>query len=325
MPPDLPPSVQLEWIVSGGGVDTTDLGTTNRGLTNGRDGPVAFGEICDAYLADQTQKQETTLAGERIHLKHLKRILRRRTPLQQVELATIRNYKERRKREQHRGRCPSEGTIKKELVTFRQVWMWAKHNELVSGDCPLVTESGRWKIHFEKPAEREKFRTWAEIQRRIQRGGITEEQVRDLWSGLYLDQSQVSELLTYVERTARYPFIHPMFAFAAYTGARKSEVLRSQIDDFQFDTNQVLIRERKRKKDKRESVRLVPLHPKLRQIMESARRRYHVRTHLPTQQGVSCTQTESGSDNRAKRTSGGGYCRQPTRPGGRATNQTGAK
>jgi len=45
-------------------------------------------------------------------------------------------------------------------------------------------------------------------------------------------------------------------------------VLRSQIDDFDFDANQVLIRERKRKKDKKQTTRLVPLHPKLRSIMK---------------------------------------------------------
>ena len=39
-----------------------------------------------------------------------------------------------------------------------------------------------------------------------------------------------------------------MFMFAAYTGARRSEICRSQIDDFDFDQKQVLIRERKRRK-----------------------------------------------------------------------------
>jgi integrase len=28
-----------------------------------------------------------------------------------------------------------------------------------------------------------------------------------------------------------------MFAFAAYTGARRSEILRSQVDDFDFEGN----------------------------------------------------------------------------------------
>jgi len=58
-----------------------------------------------------------------------------------------------------------------------------------------------------------------------------------------------------------------MFAFTAYTGARRSEICRSEIDDFDFDQNQVLIRERKRRKDLAATFRYVPLHPKLRKIM----------------------------------------------------------
>ena len=84
--------------------------------------------------------------------------------------------------------------------------------------------------------------------------------------GDIFDNEQVCELLTYVQGAARYEFVYPMFAFAAYTGARRSEILRSQIDD--FDSNQVLIRERKRKKDKKYSTRHVPLHPTLRLVME---------------------------------------------------------
>jgi integrase len=60
-----------------------------------------------------------------------------------------------------------------------------------------------------------------------------------------------------------------MFAFAVYTGARRSEILRSEIEDFDFQSDQVLIQERKRRKDRRGSTRLVPLHPKLREIIEA--------------------------------------------------------
>jgi len=91
----------------------------------------------------------------------------------------------------------------------------------------------------------------------------------ELWSVLFLDQEQVAELLAHVKENARYGFIYPMFVFTAYTGARRSEVLRSQIDDFDFVYNQVYIREKKRRKDKRETTRVVPLHPNLHSVIES--------------------------------------------------------
>jgi len=137
----------------------------------------------------------------------------------------------------------------------------------VRTSCPLLDDGGRWKIHFEKPAEREKFKTWVEIERRIKRGGLSDDQVRELWEGLFLDNQQVCELLCHVEGVARYDFIYPMFAFAAYTGACRSEILRSRIDDIDFGGNEVVIRERKRKKNKKYSTRRVPLHPKLRLVM----------------------------------------------------------
>lgn len=269
VPADLSRPLQLDWILSGGKLET---GALVNGETNGKSvlrKPKSdrFGDICEAYLADQAQKQDTTLIGERVHIKHLKGVLRSKTPLGQIGLDKLKQYKARRKHQQHNGKFTSDTTIRKELVTFRQIWMWAKNNEHVKTRCPLVTESGRWIIQFEKRAEHERFRTWDEIERRIKRGGLSKEETEELWKGLYLDQSQVMELLTQVQETARHDFIFPMFAFTAYTGARRSEIIRSRIDDIQFDTNQILIRERKRRKDKKETTRLVPLHPKLRSIM----------------------------------------------------------
>jgi len=135
--------------------------------------PERFGDICHDYLADQTQKVSTTVAGETVHVNYLKRILRAKTPLQEITLGTLRHYKTRRKRQRHNGRFTPEATIKKELVTSCQIWMWASHNNYIDAPCPLVTESGRWKVTFEKRAEPEKFKIWAEIERRIKRGGFT--------------------------------------------------------------------------------------------------------------------------------------------------------
>ena len=50
-----------------------------------------------------------------------------------------------------------------------------------------------------------------------------------------------------------------MFAFAAHTGARRSEMLRSRVTDFDFDANVVTIREKKRDRDKVETYRTVPM------------------------------------------------------------------
>jgi integrase len=56
-----------------------------------------------------------------------------------------------------------------------------------------------------------------------------------------------------------------MFVMAAHTGARRSELLRSQITDFNCDT--VTIRERKRVRGK-QTTRRVPLSVELRRVMD---------------------------------------------------------
>jgi integrase len=74
--------------------------------------------------------------------------------------------------------------------------------------------------------------------------------------------------LEYVRLHAKNDFIYPMLTFAAYTGARRSELLRSRRSDFDFESQIVTIRERKRMKGRR-STRRVPLTPKLQSVMEN--------------------------------------------------------
>jgi integrase len=131
----------------------------------------------------------------------------------------------------------------------------------------LIGPSGRWKLQLPKPPEKTKFQTRAQIERRIGRGGLSDEAIVDLWKGLYLDEAQISSLLVHVKKRALHPFIYPMFAFTTYTGARRSEVARAEIDDVDLDTNQIMIRERKRRKHLSASTRFVPLHPQLRTVL----------------------------------------------------------
>ena len=158
----------------------------------------------------------------------------------------------------------SSATIRKELTTFRQIWVWAQRRGHVANSCPLLGPEKRWELQLPKPVERVKFQTWEQIERRIERGGLSSAEIRKLWEGLYLDEDRIRELLVFFKEHAAYSFIYPMLAFGVYTGARRSEILRSQIDDIDFQTDQIIIRERKRRKHLAASTRYVPLHPRLR-------------------------------------------------------------
>jgi integrase len=231
----------------------------------------SLGEVSDAYFRDQLDKADTTLTGESIHINHLKRVLGTTTSFNTLTLDVMQDYINRRRKEDNRfGGKVSGKTIKKELTTFMQIWDWARQRALVDRPCPIkdVNRPRKWAVKIPKPEEKHKFMTWEEIERRIARGGLTPEQAKELWQFLFLDEKQVAELLEHVRTAAAHPFILPMFAFAAYTGARRSEICRSTLDDFRSTDQLVVIRERKKRKDLAASMREVPLHPKLAEIMK---------------------------------------------------------
>lgn len=258
MPSDADPAL---WIISEGRLKTKpDL--TRNSLS-------AIGEICDAYLDTQMSKAETTLESERVHIRHFKRVMGERRALSSTTLDDLQQYVKERHAEKRRGKQTSGKTIRKELATFRQIWDWAQRRGIVAKPCPVYGEGRKWVVSIPKSKERPKFQTWEQIERELRRGGLSAQQEAELWDSLFLDEDRIQELLTFVEKKAPYPFIYPMYVFAAYTGARRSEICRSRITDFDFEHGEIKIRERKRRKDMAESYRIVPMHHRLAKAMKT--------------------------------------------------------
>jgi integrase len=229
--------------------------------------PMTLGQLHEAYKADlpADAKEGSTRYTEGIHLRHLTRILGTDTPVESIGLKEAQRYAAKRAKQQWREKPISGATIKKELKTLRIVWAWGSKLGHLQMPCPWNLAD----VDLNKDDGREPFRTLAEITQRIERGGLTDEQQGRLWECLYLTGSEITEVLAYVEAASHKParYVYPLVAFVALTGARRSEVCRSQIDDFDFANNIVHIREKKRDKSKRSTLRHVPLHPVLRQVM----------------------------------------------------------
>lgn len=79
---------------------------------------------------------------------------------------------------------------------------------------------------------------------------MTREQEAEFWDCLWLDEKQTTDCLAWVRKHARHAFIYPAFAFAAFTGARRSEMLQSERDDWDFGDGVVAIRQKKADKSK---------------------------------------------------------------------------
>jgi len=215
---------------------------------------VTLGTLVDLYLAAHAGAQETnTIYTARIHSDHLKKTLGDDFVVQYLATSDLQAHVERRAKAKGRhGKPLSPTTIKKEIASFSGIWSWAVRMSHLTGAFP---NKG---LVYPKTSEKPPFQTRAEIEEQLKRGGLKDDEKRELWNSLFLTLPEVAELLEYVRENGRHEWIYPMFCFAAHTGARRSEILRSRISDFDFQAKSVLIREKKRVKGRR-TTRRVPL------------------------------------------------------------------
>jgi integrase len=208
-------------------------------------------------------KEGNTITTEKLHCKHFRRILTEQIAMQALSTADLQRYAEKRSQEKGRRGKVRPQTIKKELDTFRVIWNWAVSFGFLTGPAPIKG------VKFAKAKEQMPFQTWDEIQRTIDRGGLAAAEQKEVWDCLFLTTPQIEEVLCVVEATAQQPLVYPMFVLAAHTGARRSEMMRSRIDDFDFESKTVLIREKKKDKSTQITYRRVPMSPLLVQVMSA--------------------------------------------------------
>jgi integrase len=140
----------------------------------------------------------------------------------------------------------------------RAAWNWGQPMGLTTGQFPARG------LRYPKGKEKPPFMTRAQIEREIASG---HEEPAELWECLYLELPEIAELLGYVKDHASQPFIYPMIAVAAHTGARRSEMLRALVTDVDFTGSSVLVREKKRARGK-QTTRRVPLTPSLALVLK---------------------------------------------------------
>jgi integrase len=207
-------------------------------------------------------KEQTTRKTEGSHILHLSRHLKTSRLAQAMTIADMQAYIDRRLRDRYRNKPPGPVTVKKEVATFRLIWNWAMARGYLTGPAPTKG------LRYPKVEEKHPFTTRAEIETIIKRGRLTTKQQDALWECLFLTSKDVQEVLDYVKKVAQHPFIYPMFIFAAHTGARRSEILRSQVDDFDFQSRTVQIREKKRDHSKSLTYRRVRMSDLLVEVMQ---------------------------------------------------------
>jgi integrase len=245
----------VAFLLSGGGVQAEESTPAMR--------PLTLGQLKERYFAAHGNGvlEATTLRSLRLHLRHFIGHFGERQELVKLTSVLMQGYVDERCRQDgYNGRKLSTITVTKELGTLRAAWNWAVRIGALDKTYP-----GR-SLVFPKGEERPDFQTWAEIERRIARGGLTKCEIKDLWSCLFLTKPELDEFLEFARVNAAEPHLHPMLAFAAHSGARRSELLRLRIDDVDFEAGQALIRECKKARGLR-TTRRVPLSGYLKQTL----------------------------------------------------------
>ena len=233
---------------------------------------VTLAQFFERYEADRPPgKEGNTLYTENIHIKHLQRLLGDRTYVGDVP-AKLQTYVKDRSAEKSRsGDAIGQVTIKKELGTLTSIWnKWGVRSGFVISTLSLRN------LEYPKGGQKPPFQTWEQIERKIARGKLTEDEQAELWDALFLTVPQTEELLTYVRTSGSkvrgtrkfFPWVYPMVAFIAYTGARRSEMLRSRVEDIDFETGEITIREKKKDRTIKETVRHVPMSDQLREALQ---------------------------------------------------------
>lgn len=220
---------------------------------------LTLAELFEAYqhnLPPDSLEPET-LRVARIHMEHFKRVLGGAKLIGAITLDDLQQYVlKRSKATGKRGKTLSAVTIKKELGTLSAAWGFALSRGHVNTPFPSR------KLKFPKTHDKPPFQTRQQIDQQIAAGGLGNSEKEELWHSLFLTLPEIDDVLRVVQQRSRYEFLYPMLIMAAHTGARRSELCRSRVADFQFDAGVVLIRERKRIQGHR-STRQVALSPSL--------------------------------------------------------------
>ena len=214
---------------------------------------ITFAQIRDGYLKTigNGSVEKNTLYTSKIHLAHLAGTLGERFLIASLAHADLQRHVTNRSKDK-----VAAITIKKELDTLRSAWNWGKRMGHVQDDFPGAG------LVYPKGEEKLPFMTWTEIERRIAAGG----DAKELWECLFLREPEIAKFLDFVQQRKAPIWVYPMCVMAAHTGARRSEMLRAERQDVDFDAGIITVREKKRVRGK-VTTRRVPISSRMKEAL----------------------------------------------------------
>jgi len=242
------------------GIDPGDFilsgGTLKQAPVRKTDVPTVAALIED-YLAHQSHVSPSYLYTQTVHLRNFRKKMgeRVRQPADRLGHRDLDQYLQARLKER------TADTVGKERFTLVKLFEWAVANGhlTTSPAVNLPTIKGN--------SNKKPFRTVAEIEAILARGGLGDEESASFWDSLYLLPSEIGELLTLVKSMSAKEYAHLLHAIPAYTGLRRGEILRLCWSDVEFDHDSVVARSKKQSRQEAETARRIDLHPELKALL----------------------------------------------------------
>ncbi len=214
-------------------------------------------DLVGDYLANPSHVSPSYLSTLAVHLRNFARNLGTRTeqPIDRITHRDLDQYLQLRLRDR------TGDTVFKERFTLINLFDWAvAHGHLTESPAlRLPTIKG----NSDKPP----FRTTAEIEAILSRGGLDEVEAASSWDSLYLLPSEIADLLAIVKSQSTDPLSPLLHLIPAYTGMRRGEILRLVWSDIEFEHESILARSRKQSRQRSETVRRIDLHPELKILL----------------------------------------------------------
>jgi integrase len=216
--------------------------------------------LFDKYFAAMPKGslEETTIATMKVHRKWLESYFGKSARVESIDLIALQGYIESRSKDSGQNELLSPVTIRKEIMTLRTVFNWAKHSNLVHGEFPTRG------LKYPKGKEKPPYMPFKDVRRQTK--SMEAEEAAELWECAFLTRDELDELLAYVERVANHPYIYPMFVFCGHTGARRSEMARAKVSDLDFQEGFVTLHERKKSRETK-TTRRVPMSGLFKRVM----------------------------------------------------------
>jgi integrase len=202
--------------------------------------------------------EESTIATMEVHRRSLEGHFGKWKLVESIDLVALQGYIAKRSKDRGLTGLLSPVTIRKEVVTLRTIWNWAKHSKLLQGEFPARG------LKYPKDTEKPPYMPFRDVLKRTKR--MESDEAAELWECAFLTREELDELLAYVKAIAKHSFTYPMFVFCGHTGARRSEMARASVADLDFRDGFVTLRERKKSRETK-TTRRVPMSGLFKRVL----------------------------------------------------------